>query len=1282
MNFPGSLHNHTHISNLRLRDSTNKEEALIDYAIKLGHSVIAFTEHEALCNAVKIEKYYEKIKPQNPNFKVVRGNEIYLCRNGLDASNFERGVDRYWHFILLAKDAKGHEQIRELSSRAWLRSYSHNAMTRVPTYYSDLEEIIGKEPGHVIGSTACLGGFLPSKILQYYSISHEDNFYDKILHWCVSMQQIFGNKDFYLEMQPSENQEQVLVNNEMIKISSRLNIPYIITTDSHYLKKEDRPIHKAFLTSQSGEREVDEFYASTYMMDTKELESYFGYFDKKILDRAYTTIEEIKNKCEDYNLRRPLVIPSLSWKEPPVTAISADSKWFDRIPMLKTFYLSSFDGDRVLARAVVSKLESDARLQTEEIYRELDSNLDITWRSSEKNNTHWSAYFLNLQKILEVCWEAGTLVGPGRGSGVGFLLLYILDVIQINPLWEKTKCYSWRFLNPERVSVLDIDTDIEGGRRAKVLEALREYYGRDRVANVVTFGTESSKAAIQTAARGLGIDVDTAYYLSSLVPADRGKTRTLSECFYGNKEKDFKPIPAFVHAMKEEYPELWEVARNIEGLISRVGEHAGGVIFVDEPFSRSTALMKVPNGDVVTQFDLHDCEDCSLIKIDLLSVEALDKIHNCLDLLVNQGYIKPGTSLKETYENTIGVYRLERKDLKMWQMIWNHDIHSLFQMEKQSGIQGISLIKPRNINDLTVLNSVIRLMASEKGGEQPLNMWARYRANINQWYDEMRRYGLTQEEISWLANHDAVTDGICESQEGLMLLVQEDKLGGNSLTFADKCRKGIAKKQGKLFEECEQAYYKNASEKGCSDKLVHYVWDVLLAPQRGYSFNRSHCLAYSLVGLQEMNLCFKYPIIFWNCACLITDSGGTDKGTDYAKMAQAMGKMINSGVKISLCDINKSDYAFIPEVSSNKILYGLKGVTTVNNDLIKEIIEHRPYVSMQDFLNKVNVNKQAMIALIKGGAFDEFYDTRYRAMVEYIWMTCDKKKRLTLQNMPGLIRNGLLPEDTEEQITARRIYEFNRYLKAECKNGENYRLTTRAIDFLSELGGFDEPAAAGQLSVKAWDKFYQGWMDVFRNWIKSDTEGILDKLNTKIFMADWEKYAKGTLSSWEMEALCFYYHDHELKNVNKTKYGIVNYSDLPEEPEVEKFFKRGNSQIPIYKLNVICGTAIAKDKTKHTVYLLTEDDVVAVKFNSEHFALFDKQVSRRNPDGTRTVVEKSWFNRGNKLLIQGIRQGDQFRTKKYASSKLHQLYHIDEIKDNGDLVLRSERYDGEQEEED
>ena len=1313
LGYPGSLHNHSEFSNLRLRDAITRTNELIDYAIELGHSVVAITEHETISNAIKIEKYYKKVKAKNPDFKVIMGNEIYLCRDGLNAENFERGKDKYFHFILLAKDAQGHKQIRELSSRAWLRSYvTQGKMRRVPTYYQDLLDIIAPEPGHVIGSTACLGGFLSTKLLQWRQEGRTEDFYNQIINWLYSIENIFGKGNFYLELQPSAYEEQEFVNKEILKLAEITQIPYIITTDTHYLKKEDAKIHKAFLNSQDGDREVDAFYATTYLMGTEELESYLTYLTPEQFEKAYQSILHIYDMCEDYSLLKSLNIPSLDWGINLNSNPEEKTKWIQCIPQLENFINSAFKGDNVMAELIIHKLDNDIRLQYQESYDTLNENLRMTWVSSEVNKAHWSAYFLNLRGILDTCWEAGTLVGPGRGSGVGFYLLYILDLIQINPLWETTQTFPWRFLNPDRVSVLDIDTDIEGGRRAQVLRALREKYGSDRVANVVTFGTEGSKSAIQTAARGLGIDNDVALYISSLIPADRGKVRTLSQCYNGDVEEGFLPIGLFRQQMQL-YPELWEVAKKVEGLVCRVGEHAGGVIFVDEPFTNSTALMKVPNGDIVTQFDLHDSEEASLIKIDLLSVEALDKMHVCLDLLCDQGYIERQSTLRETYEKYLGIYNIERNDPKMWHMVWQHKIQALFQMEKQSGIQGIALTHPENVDDLAVLNSVIRLMAQDKGAEQPLNKYARFKNNINLWYDEMAKYGLTPSEQAVLEPIVKQSYGICESQEKFMQLVQLPECGGFNLGWADRLRKAIAKKNPAEYDQLTKEYFDNAQEKNLSFNLCNYVWNVLVATSRGYGFNASHTLAYSLVGLQEMNLAFKYPTIFWDCACLITDSGGAEEDEDeeeivdiyepedfteyeyedapdrktkkkkrrsnnYDKIATAIGKMRASGINITPPDVNTSQYTFYPDAENNRILFGLRGLLNVGDDVIENTIANRPYVSPRDYVLKTNPKKTSMISLIKAGAFDSMMD-RKMCMAWYLWEICDKKKRITLQNMSSLIKYNLLPEDTEEQIIARRIFEFNRYLKAICKEtSTTYKLDDRAINFLFEIGHEDLISSDFKLDASKWDKkVYQSWMDIFRNWIAANKDDILNNLNQAIFLEEWNKYASGTISAWEMEVMCFYYHPHELENVNIGKYGIVNFFDLPEEPIVEKTYNKGDKQITLFKLSKICGTCIAKDKAKGTATVLTPDGVVVVKFRKEHFSMFDKQISERKEDGTKKVLEKSWFNRGSMIMVQGIRSGDQFVAKKYANSGLpHQLYHIDQYYDNGDLLLRSERYQG------
>jgi DNA polymerase-3 subunit alpha len=201
-------------------------------------------------------------------------------------------------------------------------------------------------------------------------------------------------------------------------------------------------------------------------------------------------------------------------------------------------------------------------------------------------------------------------------------------------------------------------------------------------------------------------------------------------------------------------------------------------------------------------------------------------------------------------------------------------------------------------------------------------------------------------------------------------------------------------------------------------------------------------------------------------------------------------------------------------------------------------------------------------------------------------------------------------------------------------------------------------------------------MDTFRNWIAENKDSILNDLNSLIFKEEWDKYATGNVSAWEMEAMCFYYHEHELARLDQLKYGLADFFELPEDPIIDRSFWKGGKEIKIFKLSKICGTCIAKDKAKGTVTLLTPTGVVTVKFRKEYFSMFDKQISERREDGTKKVMEKSWFNRGSMIITQGIRSGDQFVTKKYASSGGHQLYKITEVFPNGEIALQTERYQG------
>ena len=1193
-------------------------------------------------------------------------------------------------------------------------------MRRVPTYYQDIIDIIGANPGHVIGSTACLGGFLATKALQYANSQSEDD-YNYLIAWSRRMESIFTPGHFFFELQPSPNKEQKVVNRVLIQLSSELNIPYIVTTDSHYLKKEDKVIHKAFLNSQDGEREIDSFYATTYLMGDEEIRSFLIELTEEEINIGFKNIQSIIDSCTNYSLAKPLKIPQLPWRDFNNDIVDR-ATWIKRIPYMETFWNSDYIGDRELANAIVLKLLSNEELLDFRIYDAINECLEMTWISSEVNKTHWSAYYLNLQKIIDECWKAGTLVGPGRGSGVGFILLYLLDITQINPLWETTQTFSWRFLNPERVSVLDVDVDIEGRKRAQVLSHLREVYGSNRVANVATFGTEKSKSAILTAARGLGIDVDIASYLASMIKSERGILQTLDQTFYGDEDNGINPNKQFVKEMTENYPELWKVAHKIEGLISRTGIHAGGVIFVDEDFEESTALMRAPDGTLITQFDLHDAEECSLIKYDLLSVEALDKIHICLDLLVEQNYVTPGANLKETYEKVIGIYNLERTAPEMWDMVHHHKINALFQMEQQSGIQGIAVSKPTSIDDLATLNSVIRLMATEKGAEQPLQKFARFKQNIGQWYAEMARYGLTEDEQHILEPILLTSSGICESQEGFMQLVQIPECGGFNLTWADRLRKSIAKKNPAEYEQLTKEYFDTVKEKDLSYNLCNYVWNVLVATSRGYGFNKSHTLAYSLIALQEMNLAYRYPIIFWNCACLISDSAGAqdeeveafddyiepvtstsdlieteddeedddededtsetvdkkkkkNSTTNYGKISTAINKMKSSGVIVTAPDINKSTYTFLPNAETNTIIYGLKGISKIGDELVNRIIENRPYESLEDFVSKVKINKTQLINLIKAGAFDCFGE-RKTMMHDYILSVSDQKKELNLRNMQMLINYNLLPEELEFEV---KLFNFTKYIKKFCKKGDVYALEDYPLHFFMEnldidLLTLNSEGTSGTLDVKTWDKKYSKAMDKVRDYIKSNKSMLLAQLNDTLYQEVYDKYCAGGINKWEMDSISYYNHEHELAWVDPFESGFSDFERLPEEPEVENVFRTPDGKVvPLYRIRRIAGTILEKDKNKKLLTILTTTGVVTVKIFGDAFIKYDKQISVKDEQtGKKKVIEKSMFSRGNIVIITGIRRGDAFIAKKYKRTPYHLVEQIVNIQDDGnfDTVTR------------
>lgn len=472
-----------------------------------------------------------------------------------------------------------------------------------------------------------------------------------------------------------------------------------------------------------------------------------------------------------------------------------------------------------------------------------------------------------------------------------------------------------------------------------------------------------------------------------------------------------------------------------------------------------------------------------------------------------------------------------------------------------------------------------------------------------------------------------------------------------------------------------------------------------------------------MVALQEMNLARFFPIIFWNTANLIVDSGGIQtveydedgeaslvveaepdedpdeeeqeeweeenevtegekedkkkektKSMDYGKVASAIGRFSTYGIKVSPPNINGSSYTFTPVVSKNEILYGLRGITRLSISIIKDIMEKRPFASMDDFLERVKLNKIQMSNLIKCGAFDELVGLpREEIMAKYIDMIADKKQRLTLQNMQMLINYDLIPE---ELIFCKKLFLFNKFLKQQ-KKVENYQLNDAAINFIANNFSADYISNGTSISAAIWDNLYQRGMDPMRMYLKENKEEVLNKLNKALYNEMFNKYAAGNISHWEMESVSFYSHPHELAN---SQYLYDDFFKLPEEPEVDYTFtgKDGN-EVRVYKLRRIIGTVIDKNKMKNTVTLLTPTGVVNVKVYKNQYAMFDKQISQIGSDGHKHTLEKSWFSRGTLLMVQGIRRESDFIPKKRKDSFYPVISKIIAIHDDGTLEFQTER---------
>jgi len=613
----------------------------------------------------------------------------------------------------------------------------------------------------------------------------------------------------------------------------------------------------------------------------------------------------------------------------------------------------------------------------------------------------------------------------------------------------------------------------------------------------------------------------------------------------------------------------------------------------------------------------------------------------------------------------------------------------LFQFSTEIGIQTVKRTKPANLIELASANSLMRLMGGGHGTETPIDSFIRFKNNIAEWYEELHRFNLNEEEISILEKHLLPLNGVADTQESIMLLSMDEKLTGFSIKKSNELRKIIAKKKADKVEEMKSDFYRMGLELGTRKEMLDYVWNVQIVRQLGYSFSVLHTLAYSIIALQEASLNINYDPIYWRTACLTVNSASVDddnesaksQSTNYGKIASAIGSMQSRGVKIGLPNINKAHFGFKPDLVENQIIFGLKGINGIGDDVVQHIMQNRPYSSFDDFLTRMFdtsiVKKAQLIQLIKAGCFETFED-RIEIMKKFVGKLYNPKQKLNLQNLNSVIENNLIPQ---EMLHYSKLFNFRKYvmkkIHKKVDKDKYYALDKVSTPFyyehFSDQGIKDYHNNFPVISELVFKKEYDKKMEGIKEWLLLPE--TLELFNEKQYQKDWDSVAEGTVSKWEMDSLSFYYTEHELIGIDNKKYGIVNFKDLPEEPDVVSMmqFRNGSSR-PKFKLDYIAGTILDKDKNKSTVTLLTTDGVVTLKYYDSAFAHYNKQISKPRADGTKEVIEKTWFSRGNKLVLYGYRRGSQFRPYRYKdSSAAHITMLITKINEDGTVEVSTER---------
>lgn len=1290
-------HVHDEYSNITTGlDSLNKLPDLVKKGQELGLTGIAITNHDNLSEAIDINRMQKKLLAEGNPFVLAIGNEIYLVNDYIPDDNQK---ENYYHFILIAKDKIGYDALVRFSTAAWYRSTVKRGKRRVPTLFRDIEDLMQDAKGHLVATSACLGGMLPKMVL-----GGAGDLAKQFMGWCMDQ---FGEDDFYVEIQPSNHAEQIEFNNWVYKNIDPHHVT--IATDAHYQDKADFDIFEAFLRSdeKNQKREVKEFYDFARLMGEDEVYSIIRSttnIDDDWLAIVMENTTRIAGQIKFYDLAQDPRIPGAPLERPNGLELNLGGWEIQLVQNWPTIKWALHEEDpqtRYCIFTCLNALKERDKLNDTYLDR-LEEEFDTFKYQSEAFHDNFFKYFNTMQHYLDMAWSIDCAVGPSRGSASGCLICYLMDVVQCDPLQYDLPF--WRFANKVRTSPLDIDTDFQPSRRQDLFKAIRRERGELGLTQVATFRKLTLKAAINSAGRGYrskdfpnGLDADITTYLSSLIEIKRGFVATLKQTLNGDETTGYNVNHQFIKEV-EKYPGLMDIIKKIEGVIVGSSTHAAAVILFDDQdrLIDHCSLMRAPNGDICTSLDLHTVEEAGCYKYDFLLLSTLDIQATCFKLLQKYNKIDASLTLKECFRQYINPNLIDFDQPEIWEKLYNNEVLSIFQWDAASGRKGILAARPQSLSELTSLNGLIRLMTTE-GEEDQIERFCANKANPGRFEQEMVEHNVPEELRAIM--HDVLDgyNGCAATQESFMVLSQ--RLVGFTLKEADALRKTVAKKKMAEITKQHDLFTTKGLAKGLDPSVVEYLWTVVVKPSLGYGFSLNHALPYSIIGVQcvLMGGVLFHPI-YWQAACLLQRSGALDgKSSDYNKIAKAVSLLTKQGVKIETLNINRSGRDFEIDEETNTIYFGFSGIKGLKEAAIDSILKARPFESMLDCKVKSGADITSMVALVKAGAFNEFgsIDTHIDILSK---LQSDQKLKLNGQNYSTILKAGLWPMDVPELELAAKFFQFYQYLKS-LPNGkiamhdpehaaDFFGTNEKVLKFLEvmEITPEENPYVFQQfgdtygINKKAMKSIYDAYLRPMKQYLIDHQEEMVAKFNEQAITTWREKYFPSNQSPalWEIETMGLCFHEHPMAHV----VNLSDFDDLPAEPQIASFFKVKDRSIPIYKLTMIAGIVIAKDKLHSSITLLTSTGPVEVKFRKQQFASYDAQISRKVGD-KKQIVERSWLNRGVGLIVHGMRQDDQFIAKTYKNSKMsHTAYKVTSILPSGKLEVQKERKKGIMEESD